>query len=138
MAHEKITTGRRKAITYVQFFCNYTPQRDKTFQTRLVPRGNLISFPDYVITRIEDITAQKILFNITISTKGAWFPCCDIKTYLGTPLDRYEYIRLLLKFRPEEIIAQYGLRGIEHNGFIYAEIRKGMYGLPRSDRTENV
>ena len=101
LAHEKITTDRRKDITYVQFFCNYTPQRDKTFQTRLVPRGNLISFPDYVITRIEDITAQKILFNITISTKGAWFPCCDIKTYLGTPLDRYEYIRLLLKFRPE-------------------------------------
>ena len=36
----------------------------------------------------------------------------------------YEYIQIVLSLLPEEIISQYYLRGIDHNGYIYAEIRK--------------
>jgi hypothetical protein len=50
--------------------------------------------------------------------------------YLGTPLDIYEYMRLAINILPQEIVDQYGLLGLVHNGFMYLEIRKGMYGPP--------
>ena len=59
--------------------------------------------------------------------------CCDVKNfYLGTPMSRYEYIKIPISIIPEEIIAEYNLRSIAHNGFVYWEIRKGMYGLPQA------
>ena len=58
----------------------------------------------------------------------------DIKDfYLNTPMERYEYMRLKLTDIPEEIIVEYNLREIVTNdGFVYCEIRKGMYGLPQA------
>jgi hypothetical protein len=31
---------------------------------------------------------------------------------------------------PDAIIEQYNLRPLLHNGYVYVEIRRGMYGLP--------
>ena len=59
------------------------------------------------------------------------------KFNLRTPIDIYEYIRLSLKLIPEEIIAQYGLKGVEHNGYIYSETRKGMHRLSQAKRISN-
>jgi hypothetical protein len=54
----------------------------------------------------------------------------DIKNYyLGTPLPKYEYIRLPLSIIPDEIITKYNLRAISVGGWVYLVIRKGMYGL---------
>ena len=50
---------------------------------------------------------------------------------------RHEYAELLLKLIPEKIISQYGLRGIEHNGYIYEVRRKGMYDLQQDGRISN-
>ena len=47
-------------------------------------------------------------------------------------MPRYEYMRLRVDLIPEEIIIQYNLRPLVHNGYIYIEIRKGMYGLPQA------
>ena len=56
--------------------------------------------------------------------------CCDLGNfYLGTPLDRYEYIRLSIKIFPQKIIDAYNLLGLVHNGYMYFEIQHGMYGL---------
>jgi hypothetical protein len=41
-------------------------------------------------------------------------------------------MQLALDTLPEEIILQYNLRDIAHNGYVYLEIRKGMYGLPQA------
>ena len=55
--------------------------------------------------------------------------CCDLSNfYLGTPLDSYEYIRLSIKILPKKIDA-YNLLGLVHNGYVYCEIQRGMYGL---------
>lgn len=76
--------------------------------------------------------SSKILWNSTISTKGARFAGADIKNmYLGTPLDRYEYMRMHISLLPQDIIDHYDLRDRVFNGYIYIEIRKGMYGLPQ-------
>ena len=52
--------------------------------------------------------------------------------YLCTPLDRYKYMRLPISVIPEEIIEHYKLRNLEEDGWVYIEIRKGMYGLPQA------
>ena len=43
-------------------------------------------------------------------------------------MDIYIYVLII----PEEIIAQYGLRELEEDAWVYTEIRNGMYGLPQA------
>jgi hypothetical protein len=45
---------------------------------------------------------------------------------------RYEYMRLPIAIIPQEIIDEYKLLDIVHHGFVYMEIRRGMYGLPQA------
>ena len=59
------------------------------------------------------------------------------KIYLWTPMDRYEYIWLSLKLLLEEIIAQYGIRGVKHNECIYADMSKGIFCLPQAGIISN-
>ncbi len=64
-----------------------------------------------------------------MSTALAKYMCVDIKNfYLGTPLDRYEYMRIPLSLFPEHIVEQYNLRQKDKHGYIYVEIRKAIYG----------
>jgi hypothetical protein len=81
-----------------------------------------------------DMTLVKILLNSVISTKGAKCVMFDVKDfYLNTPMTRYEYTRLKLTDIPEEIIVEYKLHEIlTSDGYVYIEIRKGMYGLPQA------
>jgi hypothetical protein len=52
--------------------------------------------------------------------------------YLGTPLPRFEYMKMLLSRFPEEIIQKYNLNALAVDGCVYIEIRKGMYGLKQA------
>ena len=102
-------------------------------RTRLTVGGNLIDFPGDVSTPTADTTTAKLIINSTISTPGAKYMCGDIKNfYLGTPMARYEYMRLPIKIIPQEIIDEYSLIPLIHNGYVYLEIRRGMYGLPQA------
>ena len=58
----------------------------------------------------------------------------DIKYfYYGTPMSRYEYMKLTLDFFTDEIIEQYDLHSLVcPNGCIYMEIHKGMPGLKQA------
>jgi hypothetical protein len=57
--------------------------------------------------------------------------------YLGTPMSRYEYMRISVKFIPDQIMDQYSLWDKVENGLVYAEIRRGMYSLPQAGRFAN-
>jgi hypothetical protein len=74
-----------------------------------------------------------------VSTPHAKFMCMDVKNfYLNTPMARYEYMRMHISLIPQEIIAKYNLLDIvDPNGWIYMEIRKGMYGLPQAGMLAN-
>jgi hypothetical protein len=62
----------------------------------------------------------------------------DIKNYyLGTPLPRFEYKKMLLSRFPEEIIQKYNLNALAIDGWVYIEIRKGMYGLKQAGLLAN-
>jgi hypothetical protein len=55
----------------------------------------------------------------------------DIKNYyLGTPLPRFEYMKMLLSLFPEEIVDKYNLGALAVDGWVYIEMRKVMYGAP--------
>jgi hypothetical protein len=58
----------------------------------------------------------------------------DIKNfYLNTPLDRYEYLRLKLNELPDDVMEEYGLKDkATPGGFVFVEVRKGIYGLPQA------
>ena len=60
----------------------------------------------------------------------------DIKDYyLGTPMNRYEDMRIPVKHIPQDIMEQYTLHDLIENGHVLVEIRKGMYGLPQAGLT---
>jgi hypothetical protein len=51
----------------------------------------------------------------------------DIKNYyIGTPLSRFEYMKMLLPRFPKEIIQKYNPNALAVDGWAYIEIRKGM------------
>jgi hypothetical protein len=92
--------------------------------------GDRLDYSGDVATSTADITTFKILINSTLSTKDAAMMIMDNKNYyLGTPLPRYEYTIMLLSRFPEEIVEKYNLKAPAVDGWVYIEIRKGMYEL---------
>jgi hypothetical protein len=47
-------------------------------------------------------------------------------------MDRYKYMRLAITTLPDKIIQQYKLLDLVHDGYVYVEIHRGMYGLPQA------
>jgi hypothetical protein len=79
------------------------------------------------------LNTAKIIINSTISTKGARFLVNDNKKiYLNTPLGRYEYMVVIFSSLPQEVIDEYNLLELAHDGRVYIEIQKGMYSFPQS------
>jgi hypothetical protein len=48
---------------------------------------------------------------------------------MGTPLPRYEYMKMLLSRFPDETVNKYNLKALAVGGWVYIEIQKGMCGL---------
>ena len=127
-----------KIPTYARLVCDICPHKKETHRSRLTVGGNLIDFPGDKSTSTADITAIKCLLNSIISNPSAQFCTIDIKKfYLGTPLATYEYMKIKLAMLPDEIISQYNLRDIAADGWVYCEIKKGMYGLPHAGKIAN-
>jgi hypothetical protein len=57
--------------------------------------------------------------------------------YLGTPLPRFEYMKMLLSRFPGEIIQKYNLNDLAVDVWVYIEIRNGMYGLKQAGLLAN-
>jgi hypothetical protein len=122
-----------RKITYGKIVCDYKPHKKEKERARLTVVGDRLDYTGDIATSTADITTFKILINSNLSTKEAVIMMMDIKNYyLGTPLPRFEYMKMLLSHFPEEIIQKYNLNALAINGWVYIEIRKGMYGLKQS------
>ena len=133
---DKVPAGR--TVTYGRIVAEIRPQKAETHRIRLNVRGNLIHFPSDVTTPTEYLITEKLIFNSVLSTKNAKLICADIANfYPNNPMKIYEYMKLPLEIVPEEIIQKYNLRNLEHKGFVYMEIQKGMYGLPQAGKIAN-
>ena len=126
---------RRKDTSY------YNPQvkektdeaGNKTRRVRGTIGGDRIKYPGEVTARTAELESVKVLLNSVVSTPGAQFMTIDIKDYyLGTPMDRSEWMRIPVKFLPAAAIVKHKLDKFIHNGFLLCEIVKGMYGLPQA------
>jgi hypothetical protein len=127
----QVPTDRK--VTYGRIVCTICPQKKETHRTRLTVGGNLIDYPYDVSTPTADIITAKVIFHSAVSTPNAKCMGHDMKDfYLNTEMEHYEYMRLPIDIIPKEIIDQYNLLPLVQNGYIYIEIRKGMYGLPQA------
>ena len=105
-------------------------------RTHLTFGGNLVNYPGDVSTPTSGTPTAKLVINSTISTKGARYMCPGIHNFfLGTPMDRYEYMPITLI--PQDIIDEYDLNKLVHNGHVYIKDRGGMYGLPQASILAN-
>jgi hypothetical protein len=134
MTHEQILQiPNDRTVTYTRIVVDYRPQKADPNRVRLTAGGNLIEYPGELTTRTAELTTTKMLWNSVISTENARYMCLDIKNfYLGTPMDRFEYMKMPLSIFPQATIEQYDLDKHAKHGFVYLEIRKAIYGLPQA------
>jgi hypothetical protein len=119
-------------ITYGKIVCDYKPHKKGKERVRLTVGGDILDYSGEIATSTADITTFKILINSTLSKEDAPMMMMDIKNYYpGTALPRFEYMKMLSRF-PEEIIQKYNLNDLAADGWVYIEIRKGMYGLKQA------
>jgi hypothetical protein len=124
---------KNKKITYSKIVCDYKPHKKEKERVRLMVAGDRLDYSGDVTTSTADITTFNILINSTLSTEDATMMMMDIKNYyLGTPLPRFEYMKMLLSRFPEEIVDKYNISALAVDGWVYIEIRKGMYGLKQA------
>jgi hypothetical protein len=127
-----------RKIKYVKIVCYYKPHKKEKERVRLTVGGDRLDYSGDVATSTADITTFKMLMNITLSTDDAAVMMMDIKKYfLGTPLPRYEYMRMLLSRFPEEIVEKYNIKALAVDSWVYIKIRKGMYGLKQTGLLAN-
>ena len=139
MTHNEIkNTPKDRTVTHTRIVADYRPQKEDPNRVRITVGGNLIKYPGEVTTRTADMATSKLLWNSAMSTPNARHAVSDIKNYyLNTPMDRHEHMRMPVKLIPEEFIQEYNLQDKIYNGYIYMEIRKGMYGLPQAGLLAN-
>jgi hypothetical protein len=123
-----------KQPTYGCICCNLRPQKEEQHCTRLTVGGDCINYPGNKATPTADLTTAKLLIYSTISTPGMIFLGIDLANfYLNTPMPNPKYMHLQLDIIPKEIIVAYNLHKLmTPDGWVYIEIRKGMYGLPQA------
>ena len=93
-----------QTVTYAHMVVDYSPQKPDPNQVRITAGGNLIKYPGEITTQTVDLTTSKILWNSVLGTQDAKYMCIDIKYFfIGTPVDRYEYMRISLTMFPEHV-----------------------------------
>jgi hypothetical protein len=97
--------------------------------------GDQVDHPGDVSTKTADITTAKILTNSVLSTPNAKMTLSDLKDfYLGTPMERFEHMRIPMHMLPDDIMDLCELHDLVHNGCAHVVIRKGMHGLPQAGK----
>jgi hypothetical protein len=127
-----------RKITYGKLVCDFNPNKTDKHRVRWTVGGDRLDYSGDTATSTADITTFKILINSTLSTTKAKMMMMDIQNYyLGTPLPAYEYMILPITILPLDIIEKYDLKRLAVNGWVYLEIRKGVYGLKQAGLLAN-
>jgi hypothetical protein len=89
-----------RKITYGKIVSDYRPHKQEKERVRLTVGCDKLDYSGDVPTSTADTTTFKILINSTLSTEDAAMMMMDIKNYyLGTPLPRFEYMKMLRSSR---------------------------------------
>ena len=129
------TIPKHKVVTYARIVSEIRPQKPDPHRIRMTAGGNLIIYPGDKSQPTADLLTAKILFNSVISTPHAKFMTIEIKNmYLMSNMTDCEYMRIPVELIPPEIMTEYKLENMVHNGYVYCKIKKGMYGLPQAGK----
>ena len=134
----KIPPGKKP--TYIRIVCADRPEKENPHRVRWTAGGDKITYLGNVSTKTADITTAKCLFNSVLSTPAARFMTLDISDfYLESHMSplQYEYLRIPIWMIPSHIQVLYNLQPQIIDGHVYAEIRRGMYGLPQAGKLAN-
>ena len=100
--------------------------------------GNKLTVDGNTATQCASLVTTKILINSVISTPNTQFSCIDIKNmYYGLPMQDYKYMRIKYDEIPNNIKEKYNLHALQHNGWVYVQIRKGIPGLKQAGKITN-
>ena len=87
-----------RQATYLLIVVDFQPQKDETHRVRFIVRGDRINYKGNVTDPSAALSTAKLLLNSVLSDTSAKSVTVDLKDfYLGTPMDRYEYIKILVK-----------------------------------------
>jgi hypothetical protein len=129
---------KNRKATYLRVVSAYRPEKKNPRRVRWTVGGDRVDYPGDTSTQTADLTTVKVLINSVLSTPSAKMVSTDLKDfYLGTPIERYKYMRIPVHMFPDATMTSYKLHNLVHNGHIYAKIRKGMYGLPQAGKIAN-
>jgi hypothetical protein len=96
--------------------------------------GDQVHYPGITTAYTAHLETIRIMLNSVVS-EDALFMTADIKDfYLGTPLDRLEYMRIHIKHIPKDVQLRYNIAHLIHNDYIIMEVSKGIYGLPQAGK----
>ena len=92
-----------------------------------------------VAIETSSLETAKLHSNSTISKPGVKYMRMDAGNfYLNTPLEDYQYMCFPVWMIPDEIMKEYDLFEKVHNGFVYVELRRGIYDLKESGILTNL
>ena len=132
MKPHQVPAGRK--VTYANFVCTMRPNKSEVYRIRTTIGGDKLDAYQDVRSPAVGITDTKLYINSTISDahRGARYCTGDLKDFfLCSTMRIYQYMRLHRQYITAEIADEYNITDdfFDSKGYIYLEIRKGMYGL---------
>jgi hypothetical protein len=129
---QNVPPGRK--VTYATFVCTMRPGKAEEWRIRMTVGGDRLDAYQDVRSPAVGLIDTKLHLNSVISDagKGARYFTVDLKDFfLQSLMHIFQYMRVHRKYLPIEIIDEYNLTEdyFDSNGYVYVEIRKGMYGL---------
>jgi hypothetical protein len=132
------TFRKTKKPAYVRVVCANRPRKTNPKRVRWTAGGDKVEYTGNVTTQTADIQTAKCLFNSVVSTPNGQLMTLDLKDFcLCSDLPDYEYICIPTHMLPPAIVKLYQLEPKISNGYVYTEVRKGMYGLPQAGKLAN-
>jgi hypothetical protein len=130
---QHIPKGR--AIGNIRVVAALKPLKTEMHRIRFTIAHHHHDYTGATSTPTVDMPTVKCHINSTISTIDARYATIDISNfYLNTFMERPEYMRIPLKMIPQQIIDEYNLQELAHNGYVYFQVDKGLYGLVQAGK----
>jgi hypothetical protein len=128
----QVPAGRK--VTYANFVCTMRPGKAEPLRIRMTVGGDKLDAYQDVRSPAVGITDTKLHLNSVISDAkhGALYCTGDLKDFfLVSHMKIFQYMRVHRKYITQEIMEEYSLTDdhFDSKGYVYLEIRKGMYGL---------
>jgi hypothetical protein len=131
---QEVPMGRTVSYYNPQYvrkhFNKVTNTAEDVYRVRGTVGGNITDYEGERSAATCSMTTVKILLNAVISENAGWATADISDFYLGTDLDRPEYMRVHAKYLPQATRDQFEIT--LDNDYAYCKISKGLYGLPQA------